>query len=203
GRVTQLRPEELSRVLARDAVLSTADVPRIQDAAYVRELLGRATRAALRGPANGPEEPVIDLSVRHPYLAGRPAPRIPSHPATPSEVERSAAVDEEDDSVHEERAPLHGPGAEFNRASGRVEPEDDALDEIDTTNNQSLVPSSLGLTFCVAPDVGKLAVDARWGRYERVPNDEHDIVKTRKNRQTGHQEEVKVRVWQRIPCGGV
>ena len=84
-----------------------------------------------------------------------------------------------------------------------MEPEDDALDEIDTTNNQSLVPSSMGLTFCVAPDVGKLAVDARWGRYERVPNDEHDIVKTRKNRQTGHQEEVKVRVWQRIPCGGV
>jgi len=62
--------------------------------------------------------------------------------------------------------------------------------------------ASLGLTFCVAPDVAKLAVDARWGRYERVPNDEHEVVKTRKNRATGHEEEVKVRVWRRIPCGG-
>ena len=61
----------------------------------------------------------------------------------------------------------------------------------------------MGLTFCVAPDVATLAVDARWGRYERVPNDEHEIVKTRKNRQTGHEEEVKVRVWRRTPCGGV
>ena len=85
-----------------------------------------------------------------------------------------------------------------------MEPEDDALDEIDTTNNQSLVPSSLGLTFCIASGVELLAVDVQWGRYERVPSDEHDIVKTRKNRATGKEEETKVKVWPwRIPCGEI
>ena len=49
-----------------------------------------------------------------------------------------------------------------------------------------------------------MAVDARWGRYERVPNDQHDIVEDpQEPGKTGQEEEVKVRVWQRIPCGGV
>lgn len=43
----------------------------------------------------------------------------------------------------------------------------------------------MGLTFCVAPDVQALTVDARWGRYERVPNDEHDITKTRRKPRPG------------------
>ena len=41
------------------------------------------------------------------------------------------------------------------------------------------------------------------GRYERLPSDEHDIVKTRKNRATGKEEETKVKVWRRIPCGEI
>ena len=60
----------------------------------------------------------------------------------------------------------------------------------------------MGLTFCVAPDVMSLVVDARWGRYERVPNDEHHETKKRKTRATGTEEEVKVKVWRRVPCGG-
>ena len=64
GTVTRLRPEDLSGVLARDGVSSSDDVPLIQDAAYVRELLELATRDDLLGPANGPEELVIDMSVR-------------------------------------------------------------------------------------------------------------------------------------------
>ncbi|MGH8525840.1 MAG: hypothetical protein ACREXY_17025, partial [Gammaproteobacteria bacterium] len=39
GPVTRLRPEDLAAVLARDGVSSADDVPLIQDAAYVRELL--------------------------------------------------------------------------------------------------------------------------------------------------------------------
>ncbi len=153
GLVTRLRFEDVAAVLARDGISSSDDVPLIQDAAYVRELLELATRDDLLGPANGPEELVVDMSVRDRYLVGKLAPRTPGDVTTASEVEPAAAADEEDDSAQENDAPLHEPGAEFNRASGRVEPEDDALDEIDTTNNQSLVPSSMGLTFCVAPDV--------------------------------------------------
>lgn len=201
--VTRLRPEDLSAVLARDAVSSTDDVPLIRDAAYVRELLQLATREDLLGPANGPEELVIDMSVRDRYLVGKLAPRAPGDVTAANEVEPSAAADEEDDSEHEEKAPLHEPGAEFNRASGRVVPEDDALDEIDTTNNQSLVPSSLGLTFCVGPDVKTLDVTARWGSYARVPKEEHDYTRPRKNRETGEVQDTKVKVWRRTPRGGL
>jgi len=203
GLVTRLRPEDLSAVLARDEVSWPDDVPLIQDAAYVRELLELATRDDLLGPANGPEELVIDMSVRDRYLVGKLAPRAPGDVTTANEVEPSAAADEEDDSEHEEKAPLHEPGAEFNRASGRVEPEDDALDEIDTTNNQSLVPSSLGLTFCVGPDVKTLDVTARWGSYARVPKEEHDYTRPRKNRETGEVQDTKVKVWRRTPRGGL
>jgi len=202
GTITRLRAEDLSALLARDGVASPDDVPLIQDAAYVRELLELAVRDDLLGPANGPEELVIDMSVRDRYLVGKLAPRVPADVTRASEVEPAAAADEEDDSAQENDAPLHEPGAEFNRASGRVDPEDDALDEIDTTNNQSFVPSGLGLTFCVGPDVKTLEVTARWGSYSRVPNDEHEYTRPRKDRETGEVQETKVKVWRRKPCGG-
>jgi len=202
GLVTRLRPEDLSAVLVPDGVSAPDDVPLIQDAAYVRDLLELATRDDLLGPANGPAELVIDMSVRDRYLVGKLAPRTPGEVTTASEVEPSAAADEEDDSVEENEAPTHEPGAEFNRASGRVETEDDGLDEIDTTNNQSLVPSSLGLTFCVGPGVKTLDVTVRWGSYARVPKEEHEYTRPRKNRETGEVDEAKVKVWRRSPRGG-
>ncbi|HRX78182.1 MAG TPA: hypothetical protein P5307_03925, partial [Pirellulaceae bacterium] len=202
GPIARLRPEDLLNVLAWDGVSTEADVSIVQDDVYVRELLELAIRDDLCGPAGGPEELVIDTSVRDRYLVGKLAPRRPGD-VDEEQVEPAAAVDDSQVIPDEENeAPLHEPGAEFNRASGRVEPEDDSLDEIDTTNNQSLVPSSMGLTFCVGPDVEEVEVSARWGRYERVPNDEHDYTKPRRNRETGEQEEVKVRVWRRVPCGG-
>lgn len=200
GLVTRLRPEDLAVVLARDG-LALADVPLIQDTTYVRELLELATRDDLLGPANGPNEFVVDMSVRDRYLVGKLAPRKPNELA-PVEIEPATAPDEADDSLDVNDAPLHEPGAEFNRASGRVEPEEDALDDIDTTNNQSLVPSSLGLTFCVGPDVVALDVSARWGSYSRVPKEEHEFTKPRKNRETGEVEQTKVKVWRRFPRGG-
>jgi hypothetical protein len=202
GPVSRLRPEDLTGLLAREGISSTADVPLVQDATYVRELLELATRDDLLGPANGPEEFIIDMSVRDRYLVGKLAPRKPGDSTSANGVEPAAASDEAEESPEEYRAPLHEPGAEFNRASGRVEPEDEALDEIDTTNNQSLVPSSMGLTFCLGADVQEISVTARWGRYERVPNEEHEFTKPRKNRKTGEREEVKVKVWRRVPCGG-
>lgn len=203
GPLARLRPEDFDSILAREGISSTADLPLIKDALYVRELLELATRDDLLGPANGPEEFVIDMSVRDRYLVGKLAPRKLGDANADINNEPEAASDEVEESAEEYAAPLHEPGAEFNRASGRVEPEDDALDEIDTTNNQSLVPSSMGLTFCVGPDVGEISVTARWGRYDRVPSEEHEFTKLRKNRKTGDQEEVKVKVWRRVPCGGI
>lgn len=199
---TRLPWGDFLRVLPSLSAVPPDAVPLIQDVTYVRDLLELSVRDDLLGPAGGPNELIKDMSVRDRYLLGKLAPRRPDdeHEAR---VEPASSTEEGGDLEDERKASRHEPGAEFASASGRVEPEDDALDEIDTTNNQSLVPSSLGLTFCVASDVQTLKVDARWGRYERVPSDEHDIVKKRKNRATGHDEEVKVRVWRRVPCGGV
>jgi hypothetical protein len=201
GHVARLRAEDLARVLARDDVSSTTDVQLIQNPAYVRELLELATRDDLLGPANGPEEFVVDMSVRDRYLVGKLAPRKPGEVAG-IEVEPATAADEIDEPTEEYNAQLHEPGAEFAHASGRVEPEEDAFDEIDTTNNQSLVPSSLGLTFCVGPDIKALDIIAQWGSYARIPKDEHEYTKPRKNRDTGGVEDAKVKVWRRTPRGG-
>ena len=139
-----------------------------------RRLRARSARAGDARRSARPRQRPRGAGRRH--ERSRPLPRRQARAAhargtttTASEVEPAAAADEEDDSAQENDASLHEPGAEFNRASGRVEPDDDALDEIDTTNNQSLVPSSLGLTFCVGPDVKTLDVTARWGSYARVP----------------------------------
>ena len=48
---------------------------------------------------------------------------------------------------------------------------------------------------------GTIEIEARWGRYER--DYDTDIYKTKKNPDTGEEERgPKVKVWQRIPCGG-
>ena len=197
--VTRLPWADFLKLLSALGAESPDSVPLINDARYVRDLLELSVRDDLLGPAEGPDEEIKDMSVRSRYMVGKLAPIKLSE--GPVQVE-PAAADQADD-VEDEGAVLrHDPGAEFARAAGKKEPEDDALDEIDTTSNQSLVPSSMGLTFCVASDVDALTVNLRWGRYERIPSDEHEVVRTWTNRRTGREEEVKVNVWRRVPCGG-
>lgn len=200
--IARLDWDTFLRGLITLGIPSPDEIPLIKDVVYVRELLELNVRDDLLGPAGGPYELIKDMSVRDRYLLGKLAPRDPTDDES-ANIEPAGGFEEADLESEERKAPLHEPGAEFARASGRVEPEDDALDEIDTNNNQSLVPSSMGLTFCVGPDIEKLEVDARWGRYERVPSEQHDIVKPRRNRETGQEEFVKVKIWRRVPCGGV
>ena len=197
--VTRLLWDDFLKLLTTLGAESPDSVPLINDANYVRDLLELSVRDDLLGPAEGPHEEIKDMSVRSRYLVGKLAPiRL-----NDSSAQVEPAVADQADDVEDEGATVrHEPGAEFARAAGRAEPEDDALDEIDTTSNQSLVPSSMGLTFCVASDVDVLTVSVRWGRYERVPTDEHEVIKTWTNRRTGREEETKVDVWRRVPCGG-
>jgi len=202
GQATRLAWDAFSEAFSAMGLTDPSDVPLVQDHAYVRDLLELAVRDDLLGPADGPYEWVVDMSVRDRYLVGKLAPRRPSV-LVPSGIEPGALDDELPEEFDEERpAPLHEPGAEFPRVSGMADPEEDSFDETEVATNQSLVPSSIGLTFCVAPEVSSLEVEARWGSYERVPNEEHEVTRTRTNRRTGETEEVKVKVWARVPCGG-
>lgn len=166
------------------------EVPLIEDPAYVRELLQLAVVDDLLGPAGGPREHIVDMSVRDRYLVGKLAPRQVAA-AGSGEFKASPVADEEpDDPIVPGR---DEPGSGFGTVSGRVDAESDAADEIDTAASQSLVPSSFGMTFCVHGAVEQIEVEARWGAYERLPEAEHTAV--RSNGQ-------KAKVWRRIPCGG-
>jgi len=111
--------------------------------AYIRELLQNSVIDDLLGPANGPYEEILEMSVRERYLVGRLAPQ-----------DTRVECDED-----------------FSRTVGRVETEE-SEGEIDASTNQSLVPSSFGFTFCIDKNVQFLDVSATWGRYERFTSDE-------------------------------
>lgn len=197
--VVRVQWEDFIEVLAKALHKTIEDIPGIDDQTYIRELLQFAVTDDLLGPAGGPHERIIDMGVRDRYLVGKLAPREEAQGGIEG-LEGPLANDDVEEPADPMRPGQHEPGAEFGTATGRVEPEADSDDEIDAASNQSLVPSSLGLTFCVDGDVEQIEVEVRWGRYERT--DDHEIFKTRKNKKTGAEEQVKAKVWQRIPCGG-
>jgi len=192
GNVVRLRWEEFVSALTMALHQTIDGVLVVEDRAYIRELLQLAVVDDLLGPAGGPHERIVDMSVRDRYLVGKLAPRENAQGGIEG-LEGPLAEDE----VEEPTDPIvpgqHEPGAEFGTATGRVEPESDSTDEIDAASNQSLVPSSFGMTFCVDGDVERIEVETRWGTYERVSNNDHELT-----RPSGQ----KAKVWQRIPSGG-
>jgi hypothetical protein len=179
-----------------------------RERAYIRELLQLAVMDDLLGPADGPHEQIVDMSVRDRYLVGKLAPR---QAPGDTEIWEGSLVDEnEDESVDISLPGQHEPGAEFSGTTGRIEPESDSSDEIDASSNQSLIPSSMGFTFCVSGDASAIEVNVGFGRYERLSGEDGGQTKiiNRKVRDAEgnvlrvEQEEVRAKVWQRIPCGG-
>ncbi|SEF89572.1 DISARM system helicase DrmA [Marinobacterium lutimaris] len=194
-------PKALNKTIADiPSIGADAKSPRYQqELSYIRELLQLAVMDDLLGPAAGPYERIVDMGVRDRYLVGKLAPCDTAQGGI--EGLKGPLADDQSEEPSDPKAPgQHEPGAEFGTATGRVEPESDSSDEIDTASNQSLVPSSLGMTFCVEGDAERIEIEVSWGRYER--NNEHEIYRTRINRETGAEEQVKAKVWQRIPCGG-
>ncbi|MGJ3258018.1 MAG: DISARM system helicase DrmA [Rhodospirillales bacterium] len=202
GSISRLQWEDFVGGLVKLTGKTPDEVPLVEHQAYIRELLQLAVTDDLLGPAKGPHEQIVDMSVRDRYLVGKLAPRETENGGIEGlEGPLASEADEgepDDLDVHKGR---HDPGAEFDGATGRVDAEADAMDEIDAASNQSLVPSSFGMTVCVEGDAEEIEVEARWGRYER--DYETEIYKTKTNKETGAEEQgPKAKVWQRIPCGG-
>ena len=172
-----------------------SDVPKIgqnpksptyqQELAYIRELLQLAVMDDLLGPAGGPHEQIVDMSVRDRYLVGKFAPQ------NTTERGKDYVAPEDDEDSAELVVKSQAEGMDSPSAKGRGESE--ASGEVDTASNQSLVPSSFGMTFCVDGDATHIEVEARWGSYERLASEDHNHA--RPNGQ-------KVKVWQRVPRGG-
>lgn len=134
---------------------------------YVRDLLQEAVIGDLLGPAAGAEEEIVGMSVRDRYLVGKLAPRVPY--ADDGDIAPFTDADEQTEP--EDLVPVankdHNP-----QSKSATGPEDDTEDDaIEATNNQSLVPSSLGFTFCIDGALPEFELIASWGRYERTDSE--------------------------------
>ena len=178
--VSRLQWDTFARAVEMLAGRTVDDALLIENQAYIRELLQLAVMDELLGPANGSIEQIVDMNVRDRYLVGRLSPM------------KSGIAGEESLSIEADE----GEHGDLDVHKGRHDP-----DEIHTAGNQSLVPSSFGMTICVDSKVDIIEVEARWGRYRR--DYEIEVYKTKTDPDTkekihGH----RAKVWQRVPCGG-
>lgn len=192
GSIVRAPWTEFAEAIPRALGITLADISLIENEAYVRELLQYAIMDDLLGPAGGPEELIVDMSVRDRYLVGKLAPMENSG--------RGEDVAPPENNEEDEPADLE-PKAQSNKVDSPQKSgggDSEAEEEIDTASNQSLAPSSLGFTFCVDGDAESLEVVVSWGRYEKFePADSSHITI---NAKTG--KERKAKVWKRIPSGG-
>lgn len=158
---------------------------------YVRELLQYAVIDDLLGPANGPFEEIVGMGVRDRYLVGKLAPLSPTVEDGIEGLKGSMVLEQGSAEELRPHQGHHQPGEEFASTQGNLDPDDETAQEIDASKNQSLVPSSMGFTFCVDSSVENVELRASWGRYERGESEKADE-KTGKTR----------RAWKRIPSGG-
>ena len=109
----------------------------------IRRQLHAAVADDLLGPAEGPHEEIVDSSVRSRYLVGQLAP-----------MNLVLEPDDQDELPKE--------GTTVN---------DDGESEEDRLQSESLMPSSIGLTFAVDSSFDRIRVEARWGRYDRTKSE--------------------------------
>lgn len=176
-----------------------------REQAYIRELLQLAVTDDLLGPASGQQEEIVGMSVRDRYLVGKLAPRTAGDENIEG-LKGPAALDDDvpDGEVPSDLRPLEEvgtgrdkgarrlvPGEEFASTAGSSDPDDDESQEIEASKNQSVVPSSLGLTVCVDGSAEALEAEVRWGRYVRGSSEEQV-----------DENGKPLRAWKRVPSGG-
>ena len=159
---------------------------------YLRQLLQLAVMDDLLGPANGPFEEVIGMSVRDRYLVGKLAPKDCVQDEGQPTIEKGEANEQAEAELAPKANSDHIPNDK--KASYRLsEKGEDEDNETDQVQSRSLVPSSLGFTFCLDGEVESLELEVRWGRYKRGDSATEVSVKTGK----------PAKAWKRIPSGGV
>lgn len=160
-----------------------------KEQAYMRELLKLAIIDDLLGPAEGPDEEIVGMSVRDRYLVGKLAPKSPGG----GRIEEIPFA-EEDTAEGETPSDLI-PYVNEDHISRESVPdgsiEDDDEKEVGSSSNQSIVPSSIGFTFCVEKDLEEIQLIASWGRYER-----------QENKHVDENTEKSLSSWKRKPSGG-
>ena len=179
--------------------------------AHVRGLLEVLVADDLLGPALGPEEEVHgEIHVRDRYMLGRLGPRKVYTAVTGKGTgEEAGDADEQAlkaEAVEQAAAEAgNGVRGETDEGSARgatgeggdtadEEAEEDVEDAQDDLHSLTLVPSSMGLTFCIADDLPEVEVEVRWGQYVRQASEDPEYV----NPKTGKP----YLCWKRVPRGG-
>lgn len=159
---------------------------------HLRRLLQLSLMDDLLGPANGPREEVIGMSVRDRYLVGKLAPKeFVQEEGRPSLEEKDLGeIPDNELSPKANEEHIANDKKSTYRLSAKGEDEDNETDRLE---NQSLVPSSIGFTFCLEGSVREIELDVRWGQYIRGESE------SEKNPITGKP----VRAWKRVPSGGI
>ena len=163
--------------------------------AYVRQLLETIVTDDLLGPAQGPEEEIVGMSVRDRYILGRLGPRrvdgfVVAAP-TDEEIQEADESPDENKNGNEDHAE-HDESKTPATDIAEEEPEEDVADSFDMTRSSSLVPSSMGLTFTIDADLPDIEVTVSWGSYYRTKSEEAV------NPDTGKP----LNCWKRVPFGG-
>ncbi|NJO59285.1 MAG: helicase [Richelia sp. RM2_1_2] len=109
----------------------------------IRAKLEQAILADLLGPAGGENEEINESSVRDRYLVGLLAPQ-----------RQQVSLEQQDELAV--------------AGSGNTE---EGTTESNTVSNETMFPSSLGMTFCVSNTATALQVNAGWGQYERTKSE--------------------------------
>ena len=177
------------------AVCDMVPVDNDESRVYVRKLLETIVTDDLLGPAQGPEEEIVGMSVRDRYILGRLGPRrvdgAGSAAPTDEEIQEAAESPDENKSGnedHTEHDEAKTPGTDI----AEEEPEEDVTDSLDVTRSSSLVPSSMGLTFCIDASLPDIEVEVSWGSYYRTKSEFATHPETGKS----------LNCWKRVPFGG-
>ncbi len=110
----------------------------------LRDELQALVEHELLGPAGGEEEILVDERPRERYLVGMLAPL--------GEANSGAQMDES--------------------LAGDSDAPEEGSEDTGTPHRDTTMPSSMGMSFCVAGDVRKITVTARWGRYLKEAGEE-------------------------------
>lgn len=120
----------------------------------------------LLGPAHGPDEELNETWVSSRYLVGWLAPRDVGKGTAAAESRVVAEKLPGAESLPDDN-PLNPVADDTALGAGSDESAEEGQDDDPISGSDSMLPNSLGLTFCLAPGIDELKVNVSWGWYRR------------------------------------
>jgi hypothetical protein len=131
----------------------------------IREEFQSLVLKDLLGPAGGLEEELNERYVSGRYLVGWLAPRDVGRGTKAAEAR--ANLPDDAPPVLPDDNPLNPMADETSVGAGSDDNTEEGLDDDPITGTESMLPNSLGMTFCVAPGIEKIVVGTSWGWYQK------------------------------------